>query len=415
MEMIDAPSSRERPMTPSRRHDIDALRVLLFGLLILYHVAMLYVTEWEFHLKSHYLADWLQAPMLLVNRWRMPLLFVISGIALRFVRRDGRWAMLTGRTRRVLVPLVFGILVVVPIQPYCQGVTNHLVEPGFGQFLLRYYRFQPWPKGAFDGWQYGFTWNHLWYLAYLWVYSLVLIAALPLLESRAGRALRRAIVGLRGGWLLVLPAVPKVVALVTLGDDHPATNNLVDDWYQHALYFSYFLLGWFIATDEGLWTELKAMRRRTLVLAACSGLAYVVIVRYLLADDESGWPLQTVRVLSGFNTWIWIATLLGWSATLLDRPFRWLPYATEAVLPWYMLHQSIIIAVAYLLIPMNVGPVLEPLVIIAATVFGCAVLHEYVIRRNRVMRTMFGLKPLIAGTIDRPGSRTRPRTDIRAS
>ncbi len=402
-------------MPPSRRHDIDALRVLLFGLLILYHVGMLYVTGWEYHLKSHHLADWLQAPMLLVNRWRMPLLFVISGIALHFVHASGRWAMLAGRTRRVLVPLVFGILVVVPIQPYCQGVTNHLVEPGFGQFLLRYYRFHPWPRGAFDGWQYGFTWNHLWYLAYLWVYSLVLIGASTLLESRAGLALRRAIVGLRGGWLLVLPALPKIVALVTLGDRYPPTNDLVHDWYQHALYFSYFLFGWFIAVDDGLWAELKAMRRRTLVLAVWSGLAYVSIVLHVVTDETDGWPLQAVRVLSGFNTWIWIATLLGWSAALLDRPFRWLPYATEAVLPWYMLHQSIIIGVAYLLIPMNLGPVLEPFIVIAATVCGCAALHEYVIRRIPVTRTLFGLKPLTAGTVDRPGSRTRLRTDIRAS
>ena len=132
---------------------------------------------------------------------------------------------------------------------------------------------------------------------------------------------------------------------------------------------------------------------------------------------STGWPLLAVRVLSGLNTWLWIAALLGWSATLLDRPFRWLPYATEAVLPWYMLHQSLIVGVAYLLVPLQVGPVLEPLTVIAATVVGCALLHEFVIRRNRLARICFGLKPLglSEGTVDTPRSPIRPRTDNRAS
>ena len=64
-----------------RRHDIDALRVIAFSLLILYHSAMVYVAGWDFHLKSSYQAEWLQYPMIALNRWRMPLLFLISGIA----------------------------------------------------------------------------------------------------------------------------------------------------------------------------------------------------------------------------------------------------------------------------------------------------------------------------------------------
>ncbi|MCT7061858.1 hypothetical protein M1189_22835, partial [Salmonella enterica subsp. enterica serovar Oranienburg] len=86
------------------------------------------------------------------------------------------------RTARLMLPLLFGMAVVVPIQPYVQGVANGLVQPGFGHFLLRYYTGGPWPAGAFDGWQFGVTWNHLWYLPYVWIYTLALIALLPALE-----------------------------------------------------------------------------------------------------------------------------------------------------------------------------------------------------------------------------------------
>jgi surface polysaccharide O-acyltransferase-like enzyme len=389
-------------MPSARRHDIDALRVLLFATLILYHCAMLYVADWSFHLKSSYQTTALQIPMLLVNRWRMPLLFLISGLALNFLHRDlSGWRLAANRTRRILMPLVFGIVVVVPIQPYCEGVTRHLVDPGFGRFLVHYYSFQPWPKDAFTGSNYAFTWNHLWYLAYVWVYSLVLTALMPVLESRPGLAVRRAVTGLRGGALLLVPAIPKAVALIALADAFPPTNDLVVDWYQHLLYFSYFLLGWWIATDHGLWAELRALRYRTLGLTLFVFPAYIAISQYLLTDDSDGWPLLLGRCVSGLNTWLWIATVLGWSATLLDRPFRWLPYATEAVLPWYVLHQSLIIAIAYLVVPLRIGAVLEPVVVIVGTIVGCAVLHEALIRRSALLRPLFGVKPTAGARHDR--------------
>ena len=82
------------------------------------------------------------------------------------------------------------MLVVVPIQPYAQGVANGLVAPGFWSFLARYYAGSTWPPGAFDGWEHGFTWNHLWYLAYLWIYTIALTLLARPLESRLGKQLR---------------------------------------------------------------------------------------------------------------------------------------------------------------------------------------------------------------------------------
>src|SRR5688500_17423183 len=102
-----------------RRPDIDARRVLALAPLILFHPAMAYVDGWRFHLKSDYTAEWLQWPMLLVNRWRRQLLFLLSGIAIALMRPEAhtaRFAVL--RTWRLLLPLLFGMFVVVPIQPY---------------------------------------------------------------------------------------------------------------------------------------------------------------------------------------------------------------------------------------------------------------------------------------------------------
>ena len=167
-----------------RRHDIDTLRVFAFALLILYHVGMVYVVDWGFHIKSPSLLAWAEWPMVLVNRWRMSLLFLLSGIALGLVlarRPPGR--LVANRSWRLLLPLAFGMLAIVPVQAYCEARMLGTIEPGFVAFLLRYLQLRPWPAGTFTGAEYGFTWNHLWYLPYLWVYTVLALLALPVLRA----------------------------------------------------------------------------------------------------------------------------------------------------------------------------------------------------------------------------------------
>lgn len=374
-----------------RRHDIDALRALAFALLILYHCAMLYVADWDWHLKSAHLSEALQLPMLAVNRWRMDLIFLISGLSVHFLLRGstlGRFVAL--RSWRLLLPLSFGCLVVVPIQPYAQGVANGLVEPGFVDFLLRYYRFQPWPEGAFDGWQYGFTWNHLWYLAYLWVYTVVFAALLPLFRHRAGRALHARLVALRGPALWILPALPLALATCLLQPLFEETGDLIHDWYRHAIYFTAFAYGYWLGNDAGLWAELARLRRRSLTLALALLAVYLALV--IVLPEQIPDALQyAVWTLRNLYLWCAIVAILGWTRACLDRPFAWLPWANEAVYPWYVLHQSLTVLIAYWILPLRFGPVLEPAIVVAGTVAGCWLLHAG-IRRVAWLRPCFGLK-----------------------
>lgn len=372
----------------NRRHDIDALRVLAFGLLILFHVGMLYVAGWEFHLKSEHAASWLQYPMLFLNRWRMELLFLVSGLAVTFMRRrDGLLALAWKRSVRLLVPLAFGMAVVIPIEPYVEGLSRRLVEPGFGRFLWHYWTLRPWPEGAFTGSRYGVTWNHLWYLPYLWLFTLLLVALLPVLESRLGRCLRDRCRRLRGASLLMYPIVPLFACGALLSWRYPETHALLGDWYALALYGTMFLYGWMLGSDAGLWAELTRLRRRTL------WLALVLFAGYLLVPGAGSRPgVHLARVLlRDAYLWIAVCAVLGWSHACLDRPFRWLAYAREAVYPWYVLHQSVLLVVAWRVLPLGLGPVAEPTVILAGTIGGCAFLHECLIRRVRWLRPLFGL------------------------
>ena len=381
----------------NRRHDIDALRALAFSLLILYHLAMLYVFEWGWHIKSSYLSEALQFPMLFVNRWRMDLIFLISGVSTAFLmqkiaKAGGATSFLGQRTWRLLLPLLFGMAVVIPVQPYCQGVANGLVEPGFLQFIGRYYSGYPWPAKAFDGWEHGFTWNHLWYLAYLWCYTVVLVSLQRPLTSKAGQKLRQVFLKFRGWRLLVWPAVPLFLYTATLQSYFPQTNALTNDWYAHALYFTVFLYGWWLGSDETIWAELSRLRRHALSLALIAFALYM-LVRAFGSDDDPPHIYFLVWMLRNLYIWAALCTVLGWGHATLNRPFRWLPWATQAVYPWYILHQSLIVLLAYWLVPLKLGAAVEPLLVGLGTIAGCWLITSALVVKVEWLRACFGLKP----------------------
>ena len=370
-----------------RRHDIDALRALAFALVILYHVGMYYVAGWHWHLKSPHAAEWLQLPMRALNLWRMDLVFLVSGLALGFLRRgQGAGALLRQRSVRLLLPLAFGMAVVVPYQPYAQAVATGSIAPGFADFLVRYYSGGPWPRGAFDGAEFGVTWNHLWYLAYLWVYTLLLVALLPLLESGPGQRLQQAFLALRGWRLVLLPALPLLAASLLLAPRFPPTHDLFRDFWLHAVYFTVFLYGWWIGVDAGWWEAVRRLRR------PLAGLALAGVAGYGLLRAGGAAP-AAARLLGDLALWTTLLAILGWSFEKLNRPWRWLGWANESVYPWYVLHQTVLIGLVVALAPLALGPVLEPALLVAGTVAGCWGLTALV-RRSRWLRPLFGLKAL---------------------
>ena len=153
-----------------RRYDIDWLRVIVFGVLILYHVGMMYVS-WGWHIKSTYILPWLENVMRLSNPWRLPLLFLISGLAMSFVFGKmplGRLMRL--RAVRLMIPLMVGVTVIVPPQIYYQSLARGYIEPGYLSFLGLYFTSNPVLNDVTP------TYTHLWFVAYLMIYSVV---ALP--------------------------------------------------------------------------------------------------------------------------------------------------------------------------------------------------------------------------------------------
>jgi glucan biosynthesis protein C len=376
----------------TRRHDIDFLRVFAFSLLILYHVGMFYVHDWGWHVKSAYQAEWLQLPMTFTNQWRMSLLFVISGLAISFI-----WGKYTPgqlarrRIWRLMVPLQFGLAFVVAPQPYYEALSKGIIEPGFINFMSQYLTFQDFPGEAWGGeniivW----TWNHLWYLPYVLFYTLVLIPIAIFLDGR-GKSARTWFQNLRGTWIVLMPLVPLMIYGNFVFPKFPyISHSLLDDWYAHAMYGTFFLFGYLIGRDEGFWAELRRMRKTLLVLGIASFTTLMASRDFI--PEEPGVLLEQAQAFMIYlNRWTWILVMCAWGHHLVRKPSRALTYATAAIFPWYILHQTITVIAGYELAKFELGPVIEPLLVLGITVGGCLVLYEYVIRRVPLLRPLFGL------------------------
>lgn len=410
-----------------RRHDLDALRVIAFGLLILYHASGIWQTDSDFHVVSRHTFDQMDGFRILLNRWRMPLLFAISGIAIGLAApRDG-WLFVRQRTSRLLIPLAFGMLTMMVVQAYCEARLNGQVPAGFLGFWWRYLQLRPWPADTFTGASHGVTWNHLWYLPYLWCYTLLLMMLRPVLqnsrESRLG-ALSKPL-GVVVGWLL--PVLAWLIALLWLKPRFPESHAFIGDWYAHVVYFGCFLAGWWVSREQGAWEWLARWRWLTVGIAAIAIMIELLLKFADLWLDEAPLPDWASAVNWGLvettarATYGWTAMLaiFGFGVSHLNKPFRWLPYASEAVYPWYILHQTLLVLIGYWVIPLGWNAAMEVVAILGGTIVGCLLLHELLIRRIALLRPLFGLKPAAdaqrsVAPLPRPASHPAP-TDRRCA
>lgn len=377
-----------QPIAENRRHDLDWLRFIAFALLIFYHVGMFYVS-WGWHVKSVYASSAVEPLMSLLNPWRLSLLFFISGVAVRFASdKMAPGGFAASRLKRLGLPILFGVLVIVVPQPYFELVQSGQFEGDYLAFYLDYLN----PVQRFP--MITPTWNHLWYVVYLLVYILLLAPFLKPLSDFAG--------GRGGVWfgrvlghpvsLLIVVTTPFIGYALLFGDRFPETHALIDDWHNHANRFTIFMIGYFAAKNAQFWSVVD----RALPLAAICTLAIgtMILANTAIPGFRDAHPLSPVigTALMTLYAWSMIVLLLGLAQRFLNRKSRLLAYLTEAIFPYYILHQTIIVIAGYYLTQMALGAWSEFALVLVITVGGCALVHEYAIRRTVWLRPLFGLK-----------------------
>jgi len=373
----------------ARRYDLDWLRIIAFGVLIFYHVGMFY-TPWDWHVKSVHAGPGAEPLMRLSSPWRLSLLFFISGVAFAYLHdKRGGWRFAFDRGLRLFPVLVFGMLVVVMPQTYFQLREMGEIMPGMLAF---------WPDYIL-AWEIADiavpTWNHLWYVAYLLVYAVLLTPLLGVLKrfgSGPGRRLGQVWDGRWGPiWLVLLGFVPMMAYRVFLVPHFETTHNLTEDWANHAISFTYLLYGVFAARSERFWLVVDRALPLTLglTLALAAALTPVWMFWEAFADRPVAlWIARTGRVL---YAWTMIVCLLGLARRYLtgDGPVR--RYLTEAIFPVYILHQTLTVSAGYTLTRMGLDVWAEFTLVTLITAAGSFAGFE-LIRRIKPLRPVFGLK-----------------------
>ena len=372
----------------NRRYDLDVLRVGAFFLLILYHIGMLYA-PWWWHVKSHHVVSALTWPMGLLNPWRLTLLFVISGIATRFMgqamaargEKIGK-RLAAERSLRLLVPLAFGILVIVPPQSWIQMTELKLFHGSFWDFYSRYLSADQ-SFGVFLP-----TYNHLWFVAYLWLYTMIAALIWPLLPW-LDKALAKALSG-PGLWLV--PAAGFGLLRVTLYPANPESNIIWDDIYAHLHYGLAFTLGLSLANLPSAWERLAKFRHSSAGLALVIS-AFCVPLGFNLANGIPVSPLASLA--RSAYAWFVIAALFGYARRHITGGNKTLTMLTEAVFPFYIIHQTAIVLIGYALKPLHLPLAAEFALVIMVTAASCLAAYGLA-KALPILRLPLGLKPLRA-------------------
>lgn len=380
------------PPSTDRRHDLDWIRVGAFFLLILYHVGMFYV-PWDWHVKSPNTIAWLEPVMRLTNPWRLTLLFLVSGAATRFMAdKISAGTLARQRAWRLLPPLILAILVIVPPQSYYEVVEAGVFKGSVAEFYGKYITASGHWCDA-DGCLITPTYNHMWFVAYLFVYTMLLailwgLARGPLvrLGERLGEDLK--------GWSLVLaPMAFLAFCSIVLRPMFEVTHALVDDWYTHAVSLAAFLFGFLIARSDAFRQATIRVRWPALITAVVAYGLYAGASWLYRAEDAVApqWLQLVGGLVYAADQWCAILAILGFGAKHLTRGGPRLTYLTLAVFPFYIVHQTVIVVAAFHLSKLGLNQGLEAAIVIGLTFAACFATYE-VVRRAPLLRPLFGLK-----------------------
>lgn len=363
-----------------RLYYIDWIRILLILSVFFFHVGMVF-NGWNWHIKNDVHLDSLNSLMAFLHSWRMPLLFLVSGAGTRFAlgfRTPRRY--LEERTRRLFLPLVFGILVLVPVQVYVERIDSYT---GLFDFYTHFFE-GVYPRG-------NFSWHHLWFIAYLFFISIIFVPFIFFFRSgfysRVVEPGFEAMASWKGG--LSLFFVPILLSQILLRPYFPEeTHAFHNDWAFMTLFFIYFILGFSIFGNTRVVGHLTNQRRIWLWGAVIS-----VAVWIWLLDFSSTAVVQTARdATSLLMSWLISLAVLGYGSKYLNKNHQLRKPLNKAIYPFYLIHQPVLVVIGYWVVAMPIAIAEKALLLIGWSLVTIIALYVLLVIRPGYLASCFGAK-----------------------
>jgi glucan biosynthesis protein C len=377
-------------LNTQRRFDLDWLRVLAILCVFVYHCSLIFAPD-PYQVKNTtiylYLDDW----GALVGLWGMPLIFIISGASVFYaLGKPSPGKYIKSIVLRLLVPLVIGIFTHCALQVYVEAIHKGAFSGSFFEFYPHYFD----GLYAFGG---NFAWMgmHLWYLEALFLYSILCLPLYLWLKKRAsGQHFLQHLGDFLGKWgAIYLLTIPVIILGNLLSPDGLGTTVL--GGWSIFNYLVFFVSGFVVISSEKLQVSIKRMRWVSLAGGIVIWGVFDLIWGALGNPTFGTWQYGIGSSFWCLCAWCWLLAILGFGFQYLNRNKPFVRYANEAVLPFYILHQPVILSVAFFVVQWVIPDLLK-FIFILTTSFGTVmVLYEFLVRRLNPLRFLCGMKPLV--------------------
>lgn len=343
-----------------RRYDIDWLRVIAIGLLLIYHIAIGFQPWGGFigFILSNETMESLWVPLSALNVWRIPLLFFVSGMGVAFAMRKRNWGQLMKeRGQRILIPYTFGLVAIVPL---------HIL------IWQNYYDIPP---------TYVANPAHLWFLGNILIYVVVLSPLFYYLKRNNGGRFQKLLESLFKNPLgLLVITIPFVFEAIIVNPASFETYAMTTHGY--FIGFLAFFFGYcFIYAGD---TLTKTMIKWKWV--------FLIVAFSMYLNRLINYELLGPNYLKSIESNFWIFAVLGIGFTYLNKPSKTLAYLSQAVYPIYIIHMVAIYLGSALIFPLAIPTSVQFILLVLFTGLSCLLVYEFVIKRIKVLRLLFGLK-----------------------
>ena len=364
--------------TTKRRYDLDWLRVIAILAVYFHHLGMPFNGD-GFHVMNAESSKLLDDIMVYFEQFRLPLLFLISGTGtvLAFSKRTWK-QFFKERTRRLLLPLFFGTLFIVPPQTYYQHIT---------EFHSYWHIYQ---NARFET-------NHLWFIENLYVISLFAIPLIVFLKSEKSKKFRNWFENIATYKTAFLwGALPLTIGTIILKRYYPTGSSSLTNLSETFFYTYFFIAGILLATSQTSWGNLKKMRRYHLKFFV---LITLLFYTYYLAPNTVVEPYLSLAVrwdiwhgLCCLLGWSFVITILGYGQVHFNRPNPYLKRMNEAIYPFYILHQTVIVVFAYYIIQLDLNIPAKLLILFISSFLAIICIYRFAVYPFNLTRVLFGMK-----------------------
>ncbi len=350
-------------MDIERRYDIDWLRVIAIGLLLIYHIAIVF-QPWALFIgfiKSNEALEVLWKPMSMLNVWRIPFLFFVSGMGVFFAmqKRDFK-ALMIERSKRILLPFLFGVIAIVPLHVFI---------------------FQKFYKLPFG---YSISMGHLWFLGNIFMYVLILSPLFIWLKKNQAGKLQHLLSKFMS-YALAPFSVTAFFVIEALVVNPGFFELYAETWHGFFMGFLAFLFGFiFVYSGNSFWQTVSKWKWLYLAIAA---------ILYILRLPELN--ILSTNYAKAIESNCWIFGVFGLGYQYFNKPSKLLRYLSQAAYPVYIIHMFVLFTGALFILPLEIAPVFQFLLLTLFTFLCCFLIYEFILRRISFLKPLFGLKSKI--------------------